>query len=374
MYNFQKSSAQLIDGGLELKTGDSGMRLCYGGDEGEGWEQLEGGTTYVLVVEATSQLFGTVGTESFEFSYSNPPSSSSSRFVSSVSSSHDNNNKRQTSLLSCEQLWDNSPWSLYGLQLYPSGNNYFPASLRSKGLTVLLKGLTSCENSQITKEIVSQGNITWTFLDDVEGLDANDFSSGTRLYIPPSVLLSTFTPSVVYRIGVTFEWGEEEGQGGRLSSEMSFEFLAGGVEFVLEGDTGGGAIHNQQQLVLDFRGSMTQDEMNGLVGEGQQGQWSWQWGCVNGVTGEPCRYQDGDQVVMPSAGGLFVSEPGKTWEVGAPMLFVVRVVVDGVGGQGVARGEWERVYFGVEHQVEWQLERVEWECLVGGNGQGYNVC
>ena len=367
-YNISKSDSELV-GGLVMKTGESGVRVCYGE---AGWGGLEAGKMYELVVEATSELFGTVESETFEFLFAvGTPSPSRSLHHRSSSTL----NKRQQSL-SCEELWEDDPSSLYGLQMYPSGKVYLPSSMRSEGLTVLLKGMTPCQDSQISKELLSKGKITWTFF-DMPDLNANDYSSGTRLFVPTSVLTTTFTPSTFYRIGVTFEWeGEEGGTGGRLSSEMSFQFLPGAVDFVLENDEQGGAILADSPLVLDFEGSVTEDEKRGLVDEDDL-VWSWQWGCINPLTREPCQYADGSRVVMPSgtSSGLFgdADDDSKNFEVGVPMLFVVRALAVTSDG-GVSRGEWEQVYFGVEGDVSFQLEKGVWDCLVGGNGQGYRVC
>ena len=367
-YDVTKSDVTLVKGGLVIKVGDSGARVCYGGEDGDGWEDLKAGKTYKLVVEATSELFGTVGSETFEFVFSD---SSSSSPISSQ--------KRQQSI-SCEELWEDDPSSLYGVQLYPSGKVYLPSSLRSEGLTVLLKGLTPCQNSELSKELLSKGNVTWTFF-DVPDLNANDYSSGTRLFVPTSILTTNFAPSIFYRVGVTFTWEEDEigggggggGEGrGHLTSEMSFQFLGGSVEFVLTNDEGGGAILADSLLVLNFQGSVTEDERRGLI-DGDALVWSWQWGCVNPLTREMCRYEDGGEVVMPTSGERFVSDGGRKFGVGVPMLFVVRALVVGEEG-GVSRGEWERVYFGMADDVSFQLKTGVWDCLVGGNGQGYRVC
>ena len=329
-YNITKSDSELV-GGLVMKTGDSGARVCYGGENGDGWGGLEAGKTYDLVVEATSELFGTVGRETFEFLFAGASPSRSLHHRSSSTS------KKRQQLLSCEELWEDDPASLYGLQLYPSGKVYLPSSMRSEGLTVLLKGMTPCKDSQISKELLSKGEITWTFF-DMPDLNANNYSSGTRLFVPTSVLTTTFAPSTFYRVGVTFEWKAEGGTGGRLSSEMSFQFLSGAVEFVLQNDEQGGAIPVDSPLVLNFEESVTQDEKRSLVDEDDL-VWSWQWGCVNPLTREPCQYDDGSPVVMPTSGGLFVSDGSKEFEVGVPMLFVVRALVVRASNGGVSRGE-----------------------------------
>ena len=297
-------------------------------------------------------------------------------FSDSSSSSPISSQKRQQSI-SCEELWEDDPSSLYGVQLYPSGKIYLPSSLRSEGLTVLLKGLTPCQNSELSKELLSKGNVTWTFF-DFPDLNANDYASGTRLFVPTSILTTNFAPSIFYRVGVTFIWEEDEigggGGGGRghLTSEMSFQFLGGSVEFVLTNDEGGGAILADSLLVLNFQGSVTEDERRGLI-DGDVLVWSWQWGCVNPLTREMCRYEDGGEVVMPTSGERFVSDGGRKFEVRVPMLFVVRALVEGKEG-GVSQGEWERVYFGMADDVSFQLKTGVWDCLVGGNGQGYRVC
>ena len=380
-YDITKSDVTLVKGGLVIKVGDSGVRVCYGGGDGDGWEDLTAGKKYELVVEATSELFGTVGSETFEFVFLDSFSSSSSRSLipQEVSSSSpiSSSQKRQQSI-SCEELWEDNPSSLYGVQLYPSGKVYLPSSLRSEGLTVLLKGLTPCQNSELSKELLSKGNVTWIFF-DVPDLNANDYSSGTQLFVPTSILTTNFAPSIFYRVGVTFTWEEDEmgggggrGGGGHLTSEMSFQFLGGSVEFVLTNDEGGGAILADSPLVLNFQGSVTEDERRGLV-DGDALVWSWQWGCVNPLTREICRYEDGGEVVMPTSGERFVSDGERKFEVGVPMLFVVRALVVGKEG-GVSQGEWERVYFGMADDVSFQLETGVWDCLVGGNGQGYHVC
>ena len=338
---------------LTQKSGVSGERLCV---EREDWDNFDSGSTYTLTVDATSSLFGTIGSDSLTF-FVREGFSSTRSVVSSA--------KRQQES-DCADLWDEDPLSMYGIQTYPSGNVYLASSVRLEGLTVLLKALTPCEEVAMSREILELGSVSWEFVDH-PNLDANEYSLGTRLFLPSSLLQENFAPyvPVVVDVSLTLE------EGVFFSSSFSFQFVPGPVKFVLSDDPGS-VVKADSVLVLDFTNSFTEDQDRMLV-DSVDLKWEWGWGCVNPVTGDPCTYQNGDALVMPGqSSSVFVS--ALDFSVGDPMLFVVYAKAMSSDGGWVSRGEWSRVLTPVESAPQFQLEYSEWWCLFGNGQYGYNVC
>ena len=110
--------------------------------------------------------------------------------------------------------------------------------------------------------------------------------------------------------------------------------------------------------------------------------WEWEWDCIiprqpGGEGGGKCRYEGGERVELPGKGvGRFEGgggEGGETFEVGIPLLFVVRVnVLEKEGGGVVAEGQWEEV-FSVIEEGETGLEILESQWVCEGGEMGYLV-
>ena len=114
--------------------------------------------------------------------------------------------------------------------------------------------------------------------------------------------------------------------------------------------------------------------------------WEWEWSCVipreaGGEGGGECVYEGGERVELPGRGeGRFEGggggEGGERFEVGVPLLFVVRmrVLEGGEGGGVVAEGSWERVFSVVGEEggeVGLEVGESRWGCE--GGGEGYLV-
>ena len=355
-------SGDLI-GRLVMKSGGGigwgGETVCINHFEG-----LETGKAYWLGVEGRSELWGTIG----EGGVMIRVEAGRIDVEGEVADACD--------------LWESNPERLQGIVTYPSGEVYWGASVREEGVTVLMKGLGGCVDEMISKEILAAGNISWSFTEEEgkhwEGVNLNEFSEGTRLYLPPTLLLCNFPPTQKVGIEVSFEWeGGEEGGGGFLHANFSFTFLLGGVEFVLKEDPGmvvEGKNEVGSPLTLDFGSSLLQDEERGLLSMGGDQVWEWLWGCVNPLTGESCKYSDGQEVVLPGRDeSKFVAEG--EFSVGDPLQFVisVRVVLSQeVDREKVARGKWRRMFSVVESGEEMEFEFSGFGCLIGGQ-VGYNV-
>ena len=147
----------------------------------EGWEQqggegLIGGKWYTFSVSGMSILFQTNTTISHSFFLSPSPTHSPSPSSTPSSSS---------SPSSCDpSLFDSSPYSLYGIQLYPSLTTPLPPSLRSVPLSLSTKALSSCGEIGMSKDILAPFKVFWEFLSpfDRGELDINDWANGTRYY------------------------------------------------------------------------------------------------------------------------------------------------------------------------------------------------
>ena len=179
---------------------------------GAGWgkvcvkEEWEGGLgeregeeqEYQFEVEGVSELFGTVATVNHTFIVSFPSSSSLSRQISDFSCA--------------PSLWDTSPFSLYGIQTYPSGLVLLPPLLRSSTLTITTKALSPCLDIGMSKDILAQFSFDWVFLDPIPdglvGVNANDWvTGGGAVMRVPSLFLEdrrTFPMNEPVGIQVTF--------------------------------------------------------------------------------------------------------------------------------------------------------------------------
>ena len=352
-YDTSKSDTTLADA-LVMKTGISGDRVCV-----EDWDLFEFGRDYELVVEGVSELFGTVGEERMMISLQDD----------------DEGKKRATrqDKVGCG-LWESDGEDLYGIRTYPSGKSYLPFSARGEGLMVLMKGLIGCAELEMGKEILAEGEVKWEFEGwgdgELGGKEADEYADGTRLYIPPDVLLANVPASEWVGVRVTLELDNDK----EFSANFSFQFSPGRVEFELNNDPGQ-VIVSDSRLVFDLSPSFTQDEERGLAEDGLE--WEWDWECTNPLTGDVCVYRNGDVVVMPGrsesvfeGGG---GPGGEEFVVGEAMMFVVRVRVIGDNG-GVSRGRWRTVVSFVEEEVDYSVRFSEWWCLFGQGQYGYNVC
>ena len=155
------------------------------GWEGAGWGELcveewgeaalEGEYEYTFAVEGQSVLFGSVATTTHSFRLSSFGGSES------------------TTDSSCSpSLWDTTPNTLYGIQMYPSGLQLLPPSLRLSPFTVNAKALSPCSSIGMSKDILLPFDFNWTLLEPIPegllGVDLNDWSMGAQLVIPSSIL------------------------------------------------------------------------------------------------------------------------------------------------------------------------------------------
>ena len=367
--------------------------MCMGGD---GWGGVEVGERYWVRVGGVSEVFG--GLEVGEISFVVLPFAlSSSRALPSLDEYSETQQERDSGLKQqrqesselppcSEQLWSSSPLSLYGLRTYPSGHSYLPSSIRNEGLTVILKALTPCEELDFSKDILPESNASWSFVDLSSSLppplpqplSADEYTSGTRLYLPPSLLTTTFPPSTPIHLSVSLSIPFLSYP---LTADLSFEFLPGPILFSLSPFPSPTHL-STTPLVLNFEESVVEDEQRGLMKEGEgEWEWEWGWGCEEvGEEGGECGYQDGEMIVLPDEGGRWESKEGKEFQKGTGMLFVVyakaRWVVEGEGeGEWVSKGRWEGVFsFVGDGEEEFVAEFVEWECLNGNGQYGYSVC
>ena len=136
---------------------------------------------YQFEVEGVSVLFGTVATVNHTFIVSFPSSSSLSRQISASSCT--------------PSLWDTSPFSIYGIQTYPSGLTLLPPLLRSSTLTITTKALSPCLDIGMSKDILAPFAFDWAFLEPIpEGLvdvNPNDWviGGGGAIMMIPSLFL-----------------------------------------------------------------------------------------------------------------------------------------------------------------------------------------
>ena len=336
--------------------GEGKAKACI---EKSNWGRLDSNRFYTFSVTGSSVLFGTTTTTSFTFRLS-PPSSSLIM-------------PRQE--MNCgPSLWDSSPTSLYGIQTYPSGHNFFPSSLRSSPLIIATKALSPCPQYGMSKDILASSSFFWEFVDGAKsiGLDPNDWVSGTRLVIPETILSNreVFPPNQPVEIRVTVDVGG----GDVFVAELSIEFLPYPIEMVVQG--GFSSIYDvSERLLIDFSNSLTLD---GVVVGGAGWIWEWEWSCVipgqRGQKGRECVYENGDMVVMPGEGEeRFEGEDAMRFEEGVPLYFSVRgrVRKDG-GGEIWAEGTWSSVINPVGGMgVGLELREEEWMC--SDSSVGYQV-
>ena len=222
VYNFSGSDG-LLARYLEEKGGEGEKRVCV---EGEDWENFEAGESYELVVAATSNVFGEIGSSSLDLMVKS--SSSSCSLPSAIS-----NNKRQQEISCPPDLWETDISSVYGIRTYPSGDLFLPSSIRSEGLSVMVKALTPCQEIDMSKEIFFMSSkFSWKFLSGGGGEDAEDHSLGSQLFLSSSFLASNFAPLEKVEVEVTADLGNGE----EFSSVFSFLFLPGPVKFALDSD------------------------------------------------------------------------------------------------------------------------------------------
>ena len=115
-------------------------------------------------------------------------------------------------------------------------------------------------------------------------------------------------------------------------------------------------------------------------GGGEEWEWEWEWSCVvpreggGERGGGDCMYEGGDVIEMPGReqGRFLGGGMGNTFEVGVPLLFVVKVRVRGVGGTGevISEGYWEETFSVVDEGEEegWEVRETRWMCESGTVG------
>eukprot|EP00009_Paramoeba_aestuarina_P004479 CAMPEP_0201524816 /NCGR_PEP_ID=MMETSP0161_2-20130828/25361_1 /ASSEMBLY_ACC=CAM_ASM_000251 /TAXON_ID=180227 /ORGANISM="Neoparamoeba aestuarina, Strain SoJaBio B1-5/56/2" /LENGTH=903 /DNA_ID=CAMNT_0047924409 /DNA_START=630 /DNA_END=3341 /DNA_ORIENTATION=+ len=317
-------------------------RVCV---SAAGWEDFDE-NTYTFDIVATSNLFN--------------EDSLTTSLTFSLSYSADLGKKRQVGNV-CESLWDTE--ILFGIRTYPSGHSYLPANMRDEGVTVQLKALTACDEFVMNREILENSTITWEIIDK-DSIDVSDAS--TRLLLSSSDLTDRDTFPVATPVSIYVEM-DVGGLGERiLTSEFSFEFMPGPVEFELDDDPGY-AFQANEQLVLDFSDSETTDGI-----ETDDGTWEWEWRCEEALTGDPCRYSNGDTIDMPS-GPVFSSNDNRNFEVEVPLMFSVQVrVTFGDMDELTSLGQWLRVINPIStDDIETTFELLTWRCLTN-NKDGYS--
>ena len=161
--------------------------------------------------------------------------------------------------------------------MYPSGKQYFPASLREIGITFVAKGLSPCGETDLTRGIISSSTIVWEWGSGGSGgegwrdVDLNELSNGaTRVTLRKDLLgnRALFPAGETVYMGVTLYIEDREGQ--YYSANVSFEFLAGGVALEVEG--GPDLFKRDDVFSIDFSGSMTEEGVG--VGDGT---WEFLW-------------------------------------------------------------------------------------------------
>ena len=231
--------------------GEGRGKVCM---EKEGWEELSPGE-YILGVQGTSALFGSVVNASYSFTLSPffPSSSRFSRFSSSGSSSRQDN---------CNPyLWNNSPSSLYGIQTFPSGQTLLPSSLRSVPLTITTKALSPCPQVGMSKNILAPSTLKWSFISPTpsffDDYDISDWAQGTKLVIPVQILENrdAFPMDVPVGIRVMADFGEDQ----IYLAETYVHFLPSGVNVVTDPIDLSSIVDVDDQLVIDLRESSTLD-------------------------------------------------------------------------------------------------------------------
>jgi len=333
-----------------LETEEDEERVCI---YKENWAFFSPGS-YTFDVEVLSHLFQTRGKASLTFFYaSSPPTFSRSNkhpafpppfppsppSLPSLPSPPSPPRVGRQLMAGCPSLWDSEATSIYGIESYPSGLVYLPSSVREVSFTITVKALTGCDSIDSQREILSQGDLSWELVG--VGVDANDFSSGTQLTIPSSLLSSRSAFPVGEPVGVVAKLVLE----GDVTFEASLAllFLPGPVEIVINPDPGY-TLSSSSPLLLDLTDSTTVDGVK--VGSGL---WEWLWRCTNLLTEEECVYKDGRKVVMPgSSSSVFESDGAFEEEI--PLLFVVNVKVDLENGLQ-SEGRLVRLFSTVNHHA-----------------------
>ena len=165
--------------------------------------------------------------------------------------------------------------------MYPSGKNYFPASLRDIGITFVAKGLSPCGETDLTRGLISSSRIVWEWGSGGSGgegwrdVNLNELSKGaTRVTLRKDLLgdRALFPAGETVYMGVTLYPEGREGQ--HFFANVSFEFLAGGVVVEVEG--GQYLFKRDDVFSIDFSGSITEEGV-GLGG----GNWEFLWRVCN---------------------------------------------------------------------------------------------
>ena len=233
--------------------GEGRRKVCM---EKEGLEELSPGE-YVIDVQGTSALFGSVANASYSFILS--PSSRSFSLSSHSSSFFSSSSQRDNY---CNpDLWDNSPLSLYGIQTFPSGQTLLPSSLRSIPLTITAKALSPCPQIGMSKNILPPSTLEWSFISPTpsffDNYNISDWARGTKLIIPVQILENrdAFPMKVPVGIRVTADFGEDQ----IYFAETFVHFLSSGVNVVTDPVVLSSIINVDDRLVIDLRMSSTAD-------------------------------------------------------------------------------------------------------------------
>jgi len=341
-YSVSSSSSIFMNHMSLTQDGEGEGKVCV---EGNLWDNFPS-QQYTFEVSVLSTLFGTTGSASYSFLLL--PSPSTKRQQSSPATE-----------TSCSTLWESDTSSLYGIQTFPSGKVYLPASLRNENLVVIARALSPCGETELSRGIISTTSMAWDFVSGGNGLNADDFSEdSTRFVIPKNVLSdrSNFPVGETVEIRVRL-WTELDRNGDEYSATFSFEFLAGEVVPQLSGNLE--YSFENTFLELDFSGSQTEDG----VGIGN-GNWEVLWKCEDVVSQEPCEYSDGTEIILPGQNSfLFQSDAGKEFSLGVGYMFVVHFKVEFDGR--VSLGKWVRVLNAVEGDGSSgvQLTFSQWSCF-----------
>ena len=101
-----------------------------------------------------------------------------------------------------------------------------------------------------------------------------------------------------------------------------------------------------------------------------KGEWEWDWTCTipQGIVineeNRDCVYEGGEAIAMPGREeGIFETENGKSFEIGVPLLFVVRVRIrEKEEGEVIAEGRWEQLFTPVSEDLGFEIVENSWIC------------
>jgi len=396
--DFSSTDNDLNDALERENNGEEVVSVCV---EKEFWDGVDGDKFYVLSASATSQLFNTKDSETFEFFFfrsggddgnrrrgdgemvmmeidadreeeekENDKMSELSILVEFDEELKEYENKMNRKMrekgmkrkaVSCEALWDFDPNNVYSMRLYPSGKYYIPSGQRSLGLEVTLKVMTGCKEFAYAREMLLNGTIKWEFLNQDIGLNPDEFSTGTRFVLPSNMMENhDYFPANVpvhLRVTVVLENGDE------FVEEVEIVPLSGPVVIQLQEDLET-VFPQTERLIIDASSSYPIDNPTSDA----EGTWSWKWTCIDPRTQEFCVYSDGSLVQFPSNENIFRSDPDKNFKADSPMWVVIRNRYISPNN-AISYGKLSLIFNPVSNDTPLvSLSLVTWECPLGETG------